>query len=178
MRASGYARVANDWYVESPESVLALLNKEPIGTASMCLDPCCGAGNIPRVLRAQGITCLGSDIVDRGYGSVGDFFEREPGCGVNVVISNPPYGVMERFIEHALRVADDRVIILGRLALLEGQSRGALFDRTPLARVWVSRKRISMPPGGGEVKAGGGSVAFAWFVWQHGWFGPPQLGWV
>ena len=62
---------------------------------------------------------------------------------------------------------------------LEGQRKGPWLLSTPLARVHVFTWRISMPPGellvSGKVKPEGGKKCFAWFVWEHGWRGPPQI---
>jgi hypothetical protein len=67
---------------------------------------------------------------------------------------------------------------LARLALLEGIKRRQLLQTTPLARVWVSSRRVSMPPGGTDINAKDGAIAYAWFVWVHGHVGPPTIGWV
>jgi len=53
-----------------------------------------------------------------------------------------------------------------------------LFRSTPLARVWVSSRRISMPPGGSNIKAQGGAIAYAWFVWEHGYKGKAEVDWL
>ncbi len=176
MRASGYARVSNDWYVEPRWLVDALLDVERFD--GVCWDPACGGGNIPEAVKARGIHCSASDIAPRGYGGVADFLAPSTGGRVDHIISNPPYGVIEAWIEKSLACTVGKVAILARLALLEGQKRRAFFARTPLARVWVSSRRASMPPGGSDVPASGGAIAYAWFVWEHGHSGPPTLGWV
>jgi hypothetical protein len=179
MRASGYAKADNDYYVEPPWIVDALLDAEEIPLGTICWDPSCGGGNIPDRAYARGIQCGGSDVVDRGYGYAADFFGFERPLGdASVIISNPPFGVMERYVRHALSLVSGRVIILARLAFLESQTRASFFAETPLARVWVSRRRASMPPGGTDIKAKGGSIPFAWFVWAHGHHGPPTIGWI
>jgi len=97
---------------------------------------------------------------------------------VDNIVTNPPYTLVESFISHALLVARGKVAILARLALLEGIKRKALFKRQPPTRVWVSSRRMSMPPGGREdIEAKGGSIAYAWFVWEKGHGGPPTVGW-
>lgn len=175
MRASGYDRAAEDWYVEPASVVDALLDVERFDGVS--LDPACGGGNVPRQFHARGLACFGSDITDRGYGLVNtDFFDR--GEEYDNIVSNPPYGIIERFIDHALALTTGKVAILARLAFLEGQKRRPMFLNTPLARVWVSSRRVSMPPGGRDVPAKGGSIAYAWFVWDHSHTGQPALGWL
>lgn len=175
MRNSGYERNANDYYVEPRWAIDALLDVEQF--PGLCWDPSCGGGNIPEALIARGYDCFGSDIADRGYGVTGsDFFKMHQ--RVSHIVSNPPYGDIQRWIERALSMADGKVAVLARLALLEGQKRRAFFADAPLARVWVSSRRMSMPPGGTDVKAGGGTIAYAWFVFEHGHVGAPSLGWL
>ncbi len=175
MRASGYDRHAADWYVEPAWVVDALLDVE--GFHGECWDPSCGAGNIPRTLQARGLDCWGSDIADRGFGVTGlDFFEANQRAAN--IVTNPPYGVIQSYIERALTCTTGKVAILARLALLEGKARRTWFQTTPLARVWVSSRRVSMPPGGTDIPAKGGTIAYAWFVWEHGHEGPPVLGWL
>jgi hypothetical protein len=178
MRASGYKRVSNDWYLEPASIVNSLLDAEPIGVDASVWDPCAGSGNIPKTCAARGIECFASDIVDRGFGQQFDFFTRGPEPEAEIIISNPPYGCLEEFIRHALRLTTDRVIVLARLALLESVKREALFRDTPFARVWVIRRRVSIPPGGSTVKAKNGAEAYAWFVWEHGHVGPATIGWI
>lgn len=175
MRDSGYDRVANDWYVEPRWLVDALLDVEPLSGVSW--DPSCGGGNIPKALLARGLFCSGSDIADRGFGETNlDFFDSY--YAADNIVSNPPYGVIEPYIRRALAKTTGKVCILARLALLEGQKRKALFKETPLARVWVSSRRASMPPGGSDVKASGGAIAYAWFCWDHAHRGPATIGWI
>jgi len=176
MRASGYDRVASDWYVEPRWAVDGLLNVEAF--PGVCWDPACGGGNIPEAIHARGGKCYGTDIEDRGYENLNaqvDFFQAN--TVADHIVSNPPYGVIEAWIERGLSVTTGKVAILARLALLEGQKRRSLFARTPLARVWVSSRRMSMPPGGTDVSASGGTIAYAWFVWDHAHQGPATVGW-
>ena len=97
---------------------------------------------------------------------------------VDNIVSNPPFSPIERFVEHALTLAWHKVVILARLAFLEGVKRRDGFFRTaPLARVWVSSRRASMPPGGRDIRRGG-SIPFAWFVFEHGHVRSWRGGWL
>lgn len=172
VRASGYERIAADFYVEPRWIVDAFLDMESLKGPSW--DPACGAGNIPLVLQARGMSCWGSDIVDRGFGTTGLDFFAAPETAVNI-ISNPPYGVIEPFIRRALEKTTGKVCVLARLALLEGVKRRSMFQETPLARVWVSSRRVSMPPGNSSIEAKGGAIAYAWFVWDHAHVGKATI---
>jgi len=195
VKASGYERHATDWYVEPRWATDALLAKESF--ACETLDPACGQGNIVRSLRAHGVDAWGQDVVARYdqceadgrdkpmFGAPADFLTDVPADALgNVanIVSNPPYGQATRFIENGLARARCKVAVLLRLAFLESEKRAVLFERTPLARVYVFANRLSMPPGEllqrGEIEAKGGSVAFAWFVWEHGHVGKPILDWA
>ncbi len=175
-------RADNDWYSDPPMATEALLRVETFPGQSW--DPACGIGTIPNAMRGHGYDCFASDIVDRGYptAAIIDFLKDEPeGTGIDVdhIVSNPPYGIAQAWAEHALSIASSKIALLLPLTFLEGQRRTPWLESTPLARVHVFSWRISMPPGhllhAGEVKAEGGKKAFAWFVWEHGWFGPPQI---
>lgn len=176
MRASGYDRVKNDYYTEPRWLVEALLDVEPL--SGTCWDPSAGSGNIVTALRDRGMSCWGSDIVNRGFDGAGvmDFLTTTQIAGN--VVTNPPYGIIEPYIRHALSLTKHKVCILARLALLEGMKRREMFRTTPLARVWVSSRRASMPPGGSDIEAKGGAIAYGWFVWDHLHSGPATVGWL
>lgn len=177
MRASGYDRVQTDYYVEPEWIVDALLDVEAFPGVNW--DPACGRGNIPKTLEKRNLICLGSDLVDRGYGETENFFYyKHMSRSVENIISNPPYSIIEPFIQHALTLVKGKVAILARLAFLEGQARRHFFEQNKLSRVWVSSRRVSMPPGNSNVVTSGGSIAYAWFVWDKSYNGPPIIGWV
>jgi hypothetical protein len=178
MRASGYERAANDYYVEPRSCIDALLDAEEF-TGSVW-DPACGGGNIPRACNDRKLWAMGTDIADRGYGARADFLDPNlPGCMMATsIISNPPFRPLRYWVDVALRRTTDRVAVLARLAFLEGQERRSWFATVPLCRVYVLSKRISMPPGGTDVKAIGGSIAYAWFLFAHGFHGEPVVRWL
>jgi hypothetical protein len=180
-----YERHADDWYKEPIEATLALLRAESF-VGMRVWDPACGAGNVLCACEIEGITAVGSDIVKRSDHPLimvgphnfltGDI---EPKC--DAVITNPPYRDIEAFVRRALMGPARKIAVLARLAFLEGQDRGANFWRhVPLARVLVFSKRLNMPPADipPEVKRAGGTIAFAWFVFEPGHDGPACLGWI
>lgn len=183
-RSSGYVRGEGEWYVEPPRAVRALFEVEKF--EGLVWDPCCGLGTVPRIGRTMGVTAYGTDAADRGwhrqpdYGPL-DFFitngvsDRHPN-----IVTNPPYRGIKRFIEHALTLADRKVCILARLALMEGSRRSSMWKSTPIARVHVFSSRIGCPPGRLAAKMTdeerdkqAGAIAYAWFVWEKGHVGLP-----
>jgi hypothetical protein len=173
-RSSGYDRNPADWYVESAACVDSMLAVEKFD--GPIWDPACGGGNILERCHAAGLFAVGSDIVDRGAGrmlQVRDFlfgpaWNIGSGSGkAQHIITNPPFLLADQFVERALQVVTGKVVMVQRLAFLEGAKRRLMFERTGLSRVWVHSRRQNMPPGGMAVAAKGGSVAYAWFVWDR-----------
>jgi hypothetical protein len=169
-------RHADDFYPTPPAGTLALLGVETF--AGSIWEPACGDGAISKVLESRGHSVVSSDLVARGYGESGvdflfEFTPRAPN-----IITNPPFKLAVPFIERALSLTSGKVAMLLRITALEGTERRRLFASSPLARVWVFSKRLTFQRGGGEVTHGGGMLAFAWFVWEHGYTGKPTLGWI
>ncbi len=173
-------RAAFDWYQDPPAAIEALLAAERFGGSSW--DPCCGIGTIPKAMIAAGYRCYGTDVTYRGYVGAGqyvpmNFLTDEPiPEDIDNIVCNPPYKDPTRYVDRALSIARHKVACLLPLTFLEGDKRARWRIRTPLARIRTFSWRINMPPGellqAGKVEAKGGTKAFAWFVWEHGWQGP------
>lgn len=181
-------RDEHDFYVEPPEAVEALLSVEPF--SGSIWDPACGQGTIPATLRRSGHPThevLGSDIVMRGtplspvyYFQKIDFIgDYRPITVVANIITNPPFKLLEPFIERAMLTVTHKAAFLVRLSALEGMKRHErIFAKHPLARIHVFKNRISMPPGGRGIEVKGGAVAFCWWVFDKSHQGPPTVHWI
>jgi len=162
-----------DFYPTPPWATRALLEREAFG--GVVWEPACGEGAISEVLKREGYRVISSDIVDRGYGRVVDFFRSTRRSGS--IVTNPPYTLAEEFVRKALAVTTQKVAMLLRLSFLESQQRYRLFRETPLETVYVFSRRLSLNRGGVEAPSSG-AVAYAWFVWRHGYQGEPRLRWL
>ena len=126
-------RAAHDFYATDPAVIDALCAKWAI--PQVVLEPACGAGHLSKRLEEMGAKVYSSDIVDRGYGDVTDFFDYEKlpeGC--TAIITNPPYRYAERFVRHSLDLLPDGgwCVMFLRTLFLEGQSRYKnLFSVSP-----------------------------------------------
>ena len=164
-----------DYYITPPRATQALLKVEQF--SGSIWEPACGNGSISRVLVEAGYKDVRStDLVDRGYGVGGVDFFFAP-YTANCIITNPPFRWSLDFLERSLIVADTKVAFLLKLSFLEGVQRAAMFTRTPLKKVWVFSKRLTMS-GPDNPITGGGMITFAWFVWEHGYTGEPTIGWL
>lgn len=177
--ARGFEREKDDFYPTDPALTKALLKVETF--AGGVWEPACGDGAMARVIEAQDIPTVSTDLVYRGYGRGGVDFLRTRSLRAPNVVTNPPFKHWLAFAEHALELRANKVVLLGRLLLLEGWERSEVFRRTELSRVWVVGRAKMLPPGA-EDKGHSGMICFAWFVWDwvaRGRPNPrPQIDWI
>ncbi|MBI1211771.1 MAG: hypothetical protein GC190_09940 [Alphaproteobacteria bacterium] len=137
----------------------------------------CGDGAMAEVLARTGNAVVATDLYPRGYGASGHDFLKSERRIANIV-TNPPYNVAEAFVAQGLKLAEKKLALLLRLAFLEGTNRAnTIFAETPPARVWVFSERITFYMAGAK-RAGGGTTAYAWFVWDKAHAGATQLHWL
>lgn len=174
-----WARDPHDWYVEPEWCSERLFAVEKFqGTI---WDPACGTGRIVRAARAAGNYADGADLIARGEFLGGfDFMEGAYERRANIVC-NPPFKIAVKFVQRALYVTEHKTAMLLPANWVQGDKRARWLETTPLRRVLFITPRPSMPPGAAVeagMKAGGGKVDFAWFIWLRGYDGKPELGWL
>ena len=176
-------RVENDFYATHPDSVKALLEKESV--VFPALEPACGEGHISKEVEnwAYPAKITSSDLIDRGYGISGkDFLLEYEKNQFATVITNPPFNLFTEFVRRGLEVASKKVIMFGKLQALEGQARANYLEKTPLKTVYVFKKRQQPLRDGKETDENGkklsSTMAFAWFVWEKGYEGRPEIKWL
>jgi hypothetical protein len=176
----------NDLY-ETPEvATFALLRAEPLPRTIW--EPACGPGAIVRVLRAAGHRVIATDLIDY-HSPVQDdagrdfLLERRAPDGVEMIVTNPPFKLASQFAAHALSLCP-RVAMLLRLSFLEsgnektkaGRARLFALDGGHLSRIHVFRNRLPMMHRDDWAgNRASNSVAFAWFVWERGYTGKPEI---
>jgi len=166
-RKNGKSRKMNDFYSTPEIATIALLEREEF--SGTIWEPACGDGAISKVLVDMGYQVESSDLIYRGYGKGGvDFFQTKR--VVDNIITNPPYKTAAQFVHYAVLSTRKKVAMLLRLTFLETKTRLPLFTKLPLARVYVFSKRLPFIEGN--------AIAYAWFVWEHGYAGKPNLEWL
>lgn len=169
-------REKDDFYPTPRDGIEALLAVETF--TGPIWEPACGDGAISSVLAEHGYDVVSSDLVDRGYGIPRvDFLMEWKPLAPNI-ITNPPFKYVEPFMRKSLDLTTGKVALLLRLACLEGKERGLIYRSTPLARVWVFSARLQIWRNGVADSHASGMIAFAWFVWEHGYVGKPTIGWL
>jgi hypothetical protein len=176
-----WARDPNDWYIEPAWTSKRLFESENFDGA-IC-DPACGIGTIVISARAAGFASVGYDVVHRSAecSHVRDFLSDDWAGVTSNFVSNPPFGPADKFVKLALERARGKVVMLLPATWHFGSKRAAWLKTTPLRRVLALTPRPSMPPGAVIVsgqKPGGGMKDFAWYIWERGYSGPWEGGWL
>ncbi|MYE02470.1 MAG: hypothetical protein F4Y03_14595 [Alphaproteobacteria bacterium] len=164
-----------EFYPTPPWATFALIDNERLsGDIWECA---CGDGAMSEVLEETGCPVFSSDLYQRGFGEAGiDFLQADK--AFDNIITNPPYHSAEGFVKKGVEQSKKKFALLLRLAFLEGANRArTIFTDTPPSRVWVFSERITFYPKGINAK-GGGTTAYAWFVWDHSHAGNTQLRWL
>ena len=151
-----------DFYPTPPWGTKALIKYETF--TGTILEPCCGDGAMAEILKDTGCNIIASDLHDRGYGTQADFLSLT-GPYTNIV-TNPPFNIAEDILDHALKIATNKVCLLVRAPFLESVSRYHRFYKSqPPSRVYMFTERLSIYPAGQSAK-GGGTIAYCWMVWD------------
>lgn len=163
----------------TPMDVVGDIFKPPVdilkGVTSV-LEPSAGEGNIVNALRYNGfdhhITAV--ELQDRYIPKLrltrpdalinGDFLCMDKSIlgTFDLVIINPPFSLVEEFVEHSLDLLNDggQVIVLMRLVHLVGVQRGKFMRRNRPSNIYLMCHRPSFT--GGQSDIGG----YAWVRWS------------
>ncbi len=164
-------------YYKTPEwGTQVLLDNETF--EGKIWEPCCGDGAMSLVLKKDGQTVVSSDICYRGFGGQRDFFDMKG--RLDNVVTNPPFNIAEDILHHALKITEQKVCLLLRLAFLEGKGRWErIYSINPPTRVLIFSSRLSIFPASSDLIKGG-TTAYAWFVWDRRCHGTryTQLKWI
>ena len=115
-------------------------------------------------------------VMAAASGSAYDFLTTDRIC--DNIITNPPFHSAESFVATALQQSHGKVALLLRLAFLEGGNRcRTIYRPYPPSKVWVFSERITFYPKGAQ-RAGSGTTAYAWFVWDRSHTGPTEINWL
>ena len=172
-------RQSQDYYATEPKAIELLLIEESF--APVIWECACGEGHLSKVLEKAGYFVISTDIINRGFGSVEDFLSNhDENCFEGDIITNPPYKYALEFVKQALRVIKphNKVAMFLKLTFLEGQKRKKFFKNNPPKTVYVSSSRLICAKNGEFEKYGSSAVAYAWYVWEKGYFGNPVIKWI
>lgn len=171
-------RRAEDFYpTGQPEAVRGLLARDGarIRECGSVWEPACGDGALVREIRAAGIACHASDLIDRGCDGavVADFysFDRSP---ARAIITNPPFCEINardghgRWLRHTLDMPgwDYLAMLLSwDWPAARANGLGGLLDAQPFSYCYLMRWKLDFTGEGSPPQRN------AWFVWDRNWEG-------
>ena len=179
-RKEGEERQPEDFYATDPAALPPLfkvLGPEWELGGKVILEPCCGQGHLSQIMELYGHQVISTDLVDRGYGVGGvDFLQPTPydGLPFDAIITNPPYKYALQFIEKSLKIAP-LVCMLLRIQFIESEGRNKLYEENPPRYVAVFKKRVNCSKNAVFPKKESSPVCYAWFIWERGYKGNPEL---
>ena len=138
----------------------------------------CGEGHISEVLKKNGYFVVSTDLINRGYGFQKDFLETTH--NKLDIITNPPFKLAEQFVEHANEISDygNKLCFLLKIQFLEGKRRKKLFEKYPPKWVIVNSERQLCCKNAEFEKLTATTQCYAWYVWEKGFKGNPQIMWI
>lgn len=176
-------REVNDFYATDPVAIDRLIGS--LELPKKIWECACGTGCLSKRLADYGHDVISSDLIDRGFGEVKDFFtEDKMPDGCECILTNPPYKYALEFVEHSLGLLPDGglCIMFLKTTFLEGQKRyERLYKSMPPKYVLQFSKRVLCAKNGrfeAMRKGGGSAVSYAWFVWKKGYNSETKIRWI
>jgi hypothetical protein len=165
-------RRKSDFY-ETPYSLTQLLLDRETMLGNI-LEPACGDGAIVKVLKDNGYTEI------TAYDKETNFLKETK--KYDTVITNPPFSLAYEFIQKAKEVSENKIYMLLPLNYLHGKKRYDniyqdkdfglrsvyVFTRYPLLGELLRK----------DGKHNTGMVVYAWYVFQKGYNGNPEIDWL
>ena len=171
-----------DFFGTNPWATRALIEHvmEPLGlfdAHDRVWEPACGQGHMVRALREYyGTSVKASDIHDymgntvspiKGF-FVSDFLSDAAHEQVDWVITNPPFNLLQPFIDRALEVSRKGVAIFGPLTMLETVGRYESIFRPYEGRFTIAPFVERCPTNKGAPKKNATTAsAYAWLLICH-----------
>ena len=167
-------RREQDFYpTGQPEAIRALLAADGsrIRDLGHVWEPACGDGALVREIRAAGLTCTATDLIDRGCpdATVADFYAADA-SPAPVIITNPPFCEINardghgRWLRHTLEMQGWQYLALllsWDWPAARQHGLGALLDAQPFSWVYLMRWKLDFTGEGSPPQRN------AWFVWDR-----------
>lgn len=137
-------REAHDFYCTDPVAIDRLVRSFEL--PKKIWECACGTGCLSERLSELGHDVVSTDLIDRGYGDVQDFFKADAmpdGC--ECILTNPPYKYALEFVQHSLDLLPEGglCVMFLKTTFLEGQKRyERLYKTMPLSMYCNSQREF------------------------------------
>lgn len=145
----GAKREANDNYATPDYAFKPIIPYLPKFT--MIWEPACGDSRLVTWMRESGLNASGNDMI-HGYDFLKDLSNNL------FIITNPPFSLALEFCDHAIKHADE-VMMLLRLNFLGSQKRKEWFKLHEPNAIFVLSDRPDFTGRGGD------ACEYGWFYW-------------
>lgn len=167
-------RRKDDWYpTGQPEAIRALLARDGdrIRQLGAVWEPACGDGALVREIRAAGLYCCASDLIDRGCPDsfLADYFTMQD-AECPAIITNPPFNLINardghgRWLRHTLEMPGWRycaLLLSWDWPAARANGLGAMLDANPFSYCYLMRWKLDFTGGGSPPQRN------AWFVFDR-----------
>lgn len=189
------------------EAFLEALKADGDSLSSEIWEPAAGERHIEKILTNAGHSVICTDIVQRTEGvHYGDFlniavngrvfddtdYSQYPWILENLktgkymvkcdIVTNPPYSLASEFYEHACELVANghKVCMFVKIQFLETQKRYELFKKFPPKKAYICVNRVECGKNGdfGPNDGNGGAACYIWLVYEKGYEGKPEFGWI
>lgn len=130
-------------------------------------EPACGDGRMARVIEGRGYFVSASDIADHGYGEAGVDFLTTERARAPCIITNPPFPLAFRFIEHAKRLGVHELALVLKSTYWHAANRAALFEAWKPSLIMPLQWRPDF------LGLGRPTMEVQWCVWSSYQYGGP-----
>ena len=183
---SKHNRAMNDFYATNPKSIDLLLDKvkktKGLKLSRKIWECAAGNGHLSIKLKTLGYDVFSTDIIKRKYKLDGiQNFLTYAGNTDRDILTNPPYKYAQEFVEKGMSYITSKrhLILFLKLTFLEGQARKKMFQKFPPKHIFIFSKRISVAKNGVASNFDNpNAIAYAWFIWEKGFAGKPQIHWI
>lgn len=176
LRPKADARRQDDFYpTGQPEAIRSLLARDGdlIRECGAVWEPACGDGALVKEIRAAGVPCCASDLVDRGCPDSwqADFFTCMRSRG-GAIITNPPYNLINardghgRWLRHTLDMPGWTYLALllsWDWPAARKNGLGVMLEQNPFSYCYLMRWKLDFTGEGSPPQRN------AWFVWVRDW---------
>lgn len=171
-------RHEHDYYATDPSAVDALNTILPLKNLAVW-ESACGGGHLSKRMKDFEAIVYSTDLYDRGYGDSGIDFLATKTLLAPTIITNPPYKYALEFVQHSIELGADKVAMFLKLTFLEGQKRRKFFEQHPPKTVAVFSKRMQVAINGDpDMFKKSSAACYAWFIWEKGYKGKPEVTWL
>lgn len=171
VKADALEREPDEFYPTPPEPTRAFLSAEidRLRAFDLIWEPACGDGAMMRELRAVGLDCFGSDLIDRGFedAAIKSFYDYAKAPSP-AIVTNPPFAECgwgngkARWLYHALdTLGVQYMALLMNWSFPGAGGLGPFWAKHPPARVYLMRWKIDFTGQGAPPMLNG------WFVWDR-----------